>query len=85
MGGGDDVKIRILVAVDRDGMTAATQIYDGDRGMRIAPVFDAATFLRREYDIDIDSMQYRIVEADVPGWQEPAVPVVQGEVREVTT
>jgi hypothetical protein len=29
-------------------------------------------------------MQYRIVEADVPGWQEPAVPVVQGEVREVT-
>ena len=73
------MKIRILVAVDRDGMTKATQIYDGDRGMRIAPVFDAATFLRREYDLDLDSMQYCIVEADVPGWREPPVPVVQGE------
>ena len=72
------MKIRILVAVDRDGMTAATQVYDGVAGHR-----DAATFLRREYDLDTDSMQYRIVEAEVPGWQEPALPVVQGEVKEV--
>jgi len=73
------VKIRILVAVDRDGMTAATQIYEGVAGHR-----DAVTFLRRGYDIDTDSMQFRIVEAEVPGWQEPPVPVVQGETKEVT-
>ncbi len=71
------MKIRILVAVDRDGMTAATQIYDGVKGHR-----DAEIFLRG-YDIDTDSMQFRIVEAEVPGWQEPALPVVQGEAREV--
>jgi hypothetical protein len=79
MGGGDDVRIRILVAVDRDGMTAATQIYDGVAGHR-----DAGIFLRRGYDLDTDSIQYRIVEADVPGWQEPPVPVVPVEAREVT-
>jgi hypothetical protein len=74
------VKIRILVAVDRDGMTAATQIYDGVAGHR-----DAGAFLRQcGYDLDTDSIQYRIVEADVPGWHPPPVPVVQGEVREVT-
>ncbi len=72
------MKIRILVAVDRDGMTAATQIYDGDRGMR-----DAVKYFHH-FDLEQDSIQYRIVEADVPGWQEPPVPVVQGEVREVT-
>lgn len=73
------MKIRILVAVDRDGMTAATQVHDGVDGR-----CDAADFLRRfGYDLDTDSIQYRIVEADVPGWQEPPVPVVQGEVREV--
>jgi hypothetical protein len=73
------VKICILVAVDRDGMTAATQIYDGVDRHRAA-----WTFLRREYNLDTDSIQYRIVEADVPGWQEPPVPVVQGEAKEVT-
>ena len=72
------MKIRILVAVDRNGMTAVTQIYDGERGLR-----DAGNFLRRGYDIDTDSMQYRIVEAEVPGWQVPAVPVVKGEAKEV--
>jgi hypothetical protein len=74
------MKIRILVAVDRDGMTAATQVYDGGDGIE-----DAVNFLRRfGYDFHTDSMQYRIVEAEVPGWQEPALPVVQGEVKEVT-
>ena len=72
------MKIRILVAVDKDGRTAATQIYDGDHGVR-----DAATHLKC-YDIDETSIQYRTVEADVPDWQEPAVPVVQGEAKEVT-
>ena len=72
------MKIRILVAVDRDGRTAATQIYDTDRGMR-----DAAEYFET-FDIDETSIQFRIVEADVPDWQEPAVPVVQGEAKEVT-
>ena len=72
------MKIRILVAVDKDGRTAATQIYDGDHG-----VCYAATHLKC-YDIDETSIQYRIVEADVPGWQDLPVPVVQGEAKEVT-
>ena len=72
------MKIRILVAVDKDGRTAATQIYDGDHGVR-----DAATHLEC-YDIDETSIQYRIVEADVPDWQGPSVPVVNGEAKEVT-
>jgi hypothetical protein len=79
------VKIRILVAVDRDGRTAATLVY-GVAGHRDVGDFrDAGDFLRRGYDLDTDSIQYRIVEADVPGWQEPPVPVVQGESKEVTT
>jgi hypothetical protein len=72
------VKIRILVAVDRDGIAAATLVYDGAWGQS-----DAVNFLRRGYDLDTDSTQWRIVEAEVPGWQEPALPVVQGEVKEV--
>jgi hypothetical protein len=71
------MKIRILVAVDRDGMTAATQVYDGVAGHRDAKI------CLRGYDIDTDSIQYRIVEAEVLGWQEPPVPVVKGEAREV--
>ncbi len=72
------MKIRILVAVDRDGRTAATQIYDVDRGMR-----DAVEYFHH-FDLEQELIQYRIVEADLPGWQEPAVPVVPGEAREVT-
>jgi hypothetical protein len=72
------VKIRILVAVNHDGRTAATQIYDTDRGMSDA--------VHRLYWCGLDSAlkQYRIVEADVPDWQEPAVLVVKGEAKEVT-
>ncbi len=72
------MKIRILVAVDRDGRMHATRIYDGEHGMH-----NARQWLWN-YDIDESTIQYRIVEADLPGWQEPAVPVVPGEAREVT-
>ncbi len=67
------MKIRILVAVDRDGRMHATRIYDVEHGMH-----DARECLWN-YDIDESTIQWRIVEADVPGWQEPAVPVVRGE------
>ena len=72
------MKIRILVAVDRDGRTAATQIYDCEHGMH-----DARQWLW-DYETDASTIQWRIVEAEVPDWQEPAVPVVQGEAKEVT-
>jgi hypothetical protein len=78
------VKIRILVALDRDGMEAATMIYEEEGFSPAYALGCAMSFIRATYDIDASSIQWRIVEADVPGWQEPPVPVVQGEAREVT-
>jgi hypothetical protein len=77
------VKIRILVAVDRDGMDAATMIYEEEGFSPAYALGCAMSFIRATYDIDASSIQWRIVEAEVPGWQETELPVVQGEVREV--
>ena len=70
------MNIRILVAVARGRPVVATRIYDGN-------ISDAKRYLRG-YDLDNESIQYCIVEADVPDWKEPAVPVVKGEAKEVT-
>jgi len=77
------VKIRILVAVDRDDflMPAATLVCGPLYGDFLK---DGQKHICRTYDIDGSTIQWRIVEAEVPGWQEPPVPVVQGEVKEVT-
>ncbi|NBT35476.1 MAG: hypothetical protein EBT03_08045 [Betaproteobacteria bacterium] len=69
--------IRILVAVDRDRRTAATQIYEEKTEA-------SKRLLRGMYKFDNESIQYRIVETDVPDWQEPTVPVVKCEAKEVT-
>jgi len=72
------VKIRILVAVNRDGQIAATEMYDGESGMR-----DAVEYLQTEIYDTGETLQYRIVEAEIADWQELG-PVVKGEAKEVT-
>ncbi len=79
------MKICILVGVDCDGMMAATHVYAPLKGDSWSnSLKDAQEHICQTYDIDASSIQYRIVEAEVPEWHEPALPVVQGEVREVT-
>ena len=75
---GKTVRVRMLVGVSPDGGTASATLYEsGEDEMRAAQ-----RFIERMYDQIDASAQWRIIEADVPAWEPPAVPVVEGEVTQ---